>query len=1322
MQWCWLLANTAQQTVHHSISCSWTGPLGDGSDSFTQDTAGDASELVVSLATLPSGGYTVTIHSYVDGHDANDPAYSASYSYQFTAPPGLRISGLQSGATTPASQTILWTLENTTGEPATNIVRYWLHGSGDIFSAAAGSGASLSNTVTVALTGLQDDSLYDYWVQSSNTLANVSAPADSPGCNQFTTPPLPLRFTSDVIRGAYVGNNTALIWTFANDTGQAVHHLITYRWDTDTDFGLGQTTGYSSAGTTYATATLANLQPGATYAYTIQSFVEGHEGDPVYTATISGTFATADMPPPIITINNVTTAVATDTAALIAWNVAQTNPDDWAYHYVVYGTNSVLTADNALITEGFRFDDQQNQVMAILEGLAPATTNYYFVQSVIDGATGHYATADSNGTNYTFITETPLEAAGTSGEIAPVIAITNAPTSFVTDTMALITWGVSNAIPIPGTHFVIWNNGALPTPAESVISSGLDDSAGTAAVLLTGLTPGSTNYYFIQSAQDLGGNHFYATDNNMGIFYTFTNEVSSTSGSGTSSGGGGDGGSGSGSGTGSGDGSESGSGSAGTTGDGSGSTGSDGSGQSNSSGGGQTSGNATTDQPVKITVWFYLDGPDYASATITCNGSGVNNDSRQLTFDPDDDPIQRSLTWDIMVIPGEKYTFTFSWNGHGSFDPEETGYPDRFLAMLQTDSDYCLWRPSDLSRGWILWPEGPGAGDSASTWTLCVPKVEIAVDANRDGTIQFGEADNNPDKTSASEPYRFWLNDDYDVFDYVRDWPYLDWSRHREDTSDGDFVDEADNKAKAPLAPSGGKRDDSWTYAIGSRRDLEDWTKIAVSVKGIEEPVTSVDSLVFSFLWDNGIRAPTSWSALYICPSCEAKDGYGYLENDQTAKRQVEEANQWGAAADQKTPYYVWDDDWSLRQLPRKTEPGNVLKFYFLVAGGWEEKGQLSVSLSPFYDPYYKACQSAPAFFDIKNIKKMYQRKGITDTDSSIGHRADNPSAGVNVGTWQPDSIAFDPPPGGTETDECIIYVHGWRNSNDDVCSYAETLYKRLWWQGYRGRFVVFRWPCLMDFDSFNSSELHAWRSAQYLKSLVAGLKGEFSQVSIIAHSQGNVVVGEALKQGMEIDNYVALEAALPAGCYDDSTQINSYSVLMAAETTWPGPTPERHGKGYVGYLNSALENVRGNKARFFNTQDFATSIMWVANQFRWKPDGNQSWWYKFKPTSASFMGYFQNVGIEYHVRHWWEFWDNLISTHRVYPVTDDNESRAFVARSRSMALGATGAAVAGFESIPLESSVDDFTAWPSDHSGQFTRRIQQVWDLYYEILTKLTY
>ena len=73
--------------------------------------------------------------------------------------------------------------------------------------------------------------------------------------------------------------------------------------------------------------------------------------------------------------------------------------------------------------------------------------------------------------------------------------------------------------------------------------------------------------------------------------------------------------------------------------------------------------------------------------------------------------------------------------------------------------------------------------------------MEIAVDANRDGSITF----NGMDQTSVSKPYRFWINNDQDDVEF--DEPII------VNVNDRDFAD----------------------YRIKTHRDLEDFSRLAVN-------------------------------------------------------------------------------------------------------------------------------------------------------------------------------------------------------------------------------------------------------------------------------------------------------------------------------------------------------------------------------------------------------------------------------------------------------------------------------------------------------------
>ena len=96
----------------------------------------------------------------------------------------------------------------------------------------------------------------------------------------------------------------------------------------------------------------------------------------------------------------------------------------------------------------------------------------------------------------------------------------------------------------------------------------------------------------------------------------------------------------------------------------------------------------------------------------------------------------------------------------------------------------------------------------------------------------------------------------------------------------------------------------------------------------------------------------------------------------------------------------------------------------------------------------------------------------------------------------------------------------------DAYFSFAETMFKRLWHQGFKGRFCSFRWDPLVAKESrlyageYNRSEHRALLYGQALRQFVETIKGEGLDVSLIGHSMGNVVCGSALQMGSRVQNY----------------------------------------------------------------------------------------------------------------------------------------------------------------------------------------------------------
>jgi hypothetical protein len=143
--------------------------------------------------------------------------------------------------------------------------------------------------------------------------------------------------------------------------------------------------------------------------------------------------------------------------------------------------------------------------------------------------------------------------------------------------------------------------------------------------------------------------------------------------------------------------------------------------------------------------------------------------------------------------------------------------------------------------------------DSTQVWfnvsVQLPPAPKLAVDANRDGTITFDATD----ATSATAPYRFWLNDDDDTgFG-----PSFPWAN-----SDPEYYPP--------------RRADSSDQVINSQRDGEDLTRIWVNAAGMIDTVKNLSSdLYLGLKWKNTTGHPS----IRLFRSADPDGGLGHIKN-----------------------------------------------------------------------------------------------------------------------------------------------------------------------------------------------------------------------------------------------------------------------------------------------------------------------------------------------------------------------------------------------------------------------------------------------------------
>ena len=474
---------------------------------------------------------------------------------------------------------------------------------------------------------------------------------------------------------------------------------------------------------------------------------------------------------------------------------------------------------------------------------------------------------------------------------------------------------------------------------------------------------------------------------------------------------------------------------------------------------------------------------------------------------------------------------------------------------------------------------------------------------------------------------------------------------------------------------------------ITCQRDLENFFRLWIC------GVPSL-SLYQNYTFTLSMRAASGNPAINIYTSVETNGGTGYLTDTNIAAQQADTSTStsYGVSVGTVSPghpctipsvAFVW---------------GGTQHLLFEGAGIGE--GQLTLTI--YQNGYYVAVSSV--WLDLHDIKDLYEQ-------SHVANVYDSPAGSSSyASTYVEDHVM---PANSDEAPQFILFVHGWRMGVWDYESFSDTMFKRLYWADYQGRFASLRWPTLsaddfwlpaLDYFTYNRSEFRAWKSAAGLSAYLTHLKQRFPNYSlnVCAHSMGNIVMAEALKDQLAIgqknvDNYVLMQAAVPAHCYQ--TNLPNYAPFMALENGG-FPTPDEY-RGYPGAINQA---INGNMSDFFNTNDYALAtgatyiplignvqINWEANQENFKPDG----------------------GYEYGTDGTNCWWNNTTG------ITDSREILAFCSRPRSKAVGALGG-VGG--NLNTSAQVDltaqfHFLGNSDEHSAQFNWNIQNVEPFYSTML-----
>jgi hypothetical protein len=299
--------------------------------------------------------------------------------------------------------------------------------------------------------------------------------------------------------------------------------------------------------------------------------------------------------------------------------------------------------------------------------------------------------------------------------------------------------------------------------------------------------------------------------------------------------------------------------------------------------------------------------------------------------------------------------------------------------------------------------------------------------------------------------------------------------------------------------------------------------------------------------------------------------------------------------------------------------PGNGI-VHFLFEATSAGKGELVFSLQANTAglPQDIDMSMSGVWFDLKNITDMYQHFTVGDSIDVFPSSSANELNGVSKTDL--DEMELE--------EDYILFVHGWRMYPWERRAFAETSFKRLYWQGYKGRFGMFSWPTEWaprvwwfggnpdptDPQNYTRSERKARLSGEGLESLLNTLNGQYSsRLHMFAHSMGNVVASEGLRlhgSGELVSTFIACQSASTAHSYDG---VNPEVI----ETDSSTQTPEVYrdypvgNQPYYGQIGSAA----GTIINFHNRQDDALSGWSIGQDLKpdygWYYDDGDSWWYR---------------------------------------------------------------------------------------------------------------
>lgn len=391
--------------------------------------------------------------------------------------------------------------------------------------------------------------------------------------------------------------------------------------------------------------------------------------------------------------------------------------------------------------------------------------------------------------------------------------------------------------------------------------------------------------------------------------------------------------------------------------------------------------------------------------------------------------------------------------------------------------------------------------EAAVTRTLTVyPSAGLAVDANRDGEITVGNAD-NPDATSSTAPFRFWINDDADAGE----------------TGGTDFSDASKSEANFRDA------------MVNGTRDLIDFFPVFLDIKQVLSALPAGGAVRYKLKHADG-----ALNCLYT-----------NLTRTQAATYHKELLSTgFGDAFNQKP---------GIAGTHQISAEGFELSGEFLARASQGDGGVILVEgRAPTAAPLVLAIEregitvaELTLHLRLSEVETMFRHLNLR----SMANKYDgSPLFPRDPGPSTTLDDPGEPNPDATTNGKYFVFVHGYNVDADSARGWHSELFKRLWVAGSRARFVGVSWYGSTGLD-YHKAVFHAFQMGDLLRDYL-DLPAS-ADVTVAAHSLGNMLVSHAIQfGGFTPARYYMINSAVPLEAYE-SGSVDAAQRSVMTEDSW---------------------------------------------------------------------------------------------------------------------------------------------------------------------------